>query len=180
VCSSDLVIVAVSEGIKNKEGKYVAESDRGGVDLFGHAKLGGAGAYLEGLIAEKLADKKLKTRNIEFSILQRVGSHIASEVDFKEAVKVGEKGVEYALAGKTDVMVAIKRAQNNPYIARYEEAPLDDVANFERAVPKEWITEDGTDVSQEMMEYLLPLIQGEHTPKFENGLPVFWKFEGTE
>ncbi|MDR2456978.1 MAG: 6-phosphofructokinase [Clostridiales Family XIII bacterium] len=172
------IVVAVSEGIKNKKGEYLAESKTRGVsDKFGHAALGGAGKYLESLLLKKLAKKKLKTRAVELNILQRVGGHIVSKTDFKEAFKVGEIGVKYALAGKNGVMPTIKRISDNPYKVEYIETNIDKIANFEKKIPNSFISKSGIDITKKMLNYLKPLIEGEHKIIYKNGLPDFFSFD---
>lgn len=172
------VLVAVSEGIRWKEnGRYVSEKDSGIVDMFGHPSLGGVANVLETLAKGRLG---IKGRSVEPSVLQRVGMHLASGTDLREAQEVGITAVEAALAGKTDVMVCIKRVSNHPYLVRYETASLADVANHERRVPLEWICDEGTNVSSEMEEYLRPLFRGETHVRYEDGLPRFFHVDRTK
>lgn len=161
------VIVAVSEGIRDKDNKYISASDEK-LDNFGHVQLNGAGKTLEYLVSEKLG---VKVRSIELSILQRCASHIASKTDLEEAFASGEYAVKLALKGKTASMVAMKREE--PYAISYHAAPIGDIANEIKSVPREWITPAGNDVTPEMVSYLLPLIQGEVDIAYENGLPVY-------
>ncbi len=161
------VIVAVSEGIRDKDNKYISASDEK-LDNFGHAQLNGAGKTLEYLVSEKLG---VKVRSIELSILQRCASHIASKTDLEEAFASGEYAVKLALKGETASMVAMKREE--PYAISYHAAPIGDIANEIKSVPREWITPAGNDVTPEMVSYLLPLIQGEVDTAYENGLPVY-------
>lgn len=176
------VLIAVSEGIRLADGSYVAEAESGAVDMFGHKALGGVAPALEAVVREKLSDEfpKLKARSVDPSVLQRVGMHIASGTDLREARMCGITGVEAALAGKTDYMVAIKRVQNDPYLVRYELAPLADVANHEKKVPLEWICDEGTNVTPEMEAYLRPLFRGETSVSYVDGLPHFFKFDRTQ
>lgn len=169
------VLVAVSEGIRNHEtGKYVSEKDSGVVDMFGHASLGGVADVLKTLATEKLG---IKGRSVEPSVLQRVGMHLASGTDLREAQEVGSKAVRVALSGQTDVMVCIRRVSNHPYLVRYETTPLGNVANHERKVPLDWICDDGTNVTGEMIEYLRPLFRGETHVNYEDGLPRFFRID---
>ncbi len=176
------VLVAVSEGIRTADGNYVSKADSGAVDMFGHHALGGVAQALEALVRERLSGsfERLKVRSVEPSVLQRVAMHIASGTDLREARDCGVVGVEAALDGKTDYMVAIKRVSNNPYLVRYELAPLTDVANHERTVPLEWICDEGTNVTKEMEEYLRPLFRGETQVQYEDGLPHFFRFDRTQ
>lgn len=178
----DNVLVAVSEGIRTENGEYVAKDESGAIDMFGHHALGGVASALEALVRGKLSEKypTLKLRSVEPSILQRVAMHLASGTDLREAQDVGMIAVEAALSGKTDYMVAIKRVSNHPYLVRYELAPLSEVANRERKVPLEWICDDGTNVTEDMVEYLRPLFRGETSVAYEDGLPHFFKLDRTK
>lgn len=172
------VVVAVSEGIRNRDtGRYMSEKDSGVVDMFGHASLGGVADVLKTMAKEGLG---VKARSVEPSVLQRVGMHLASGTDLREAQEVGITAVETALAGRTDVMVCIKRVSNHPYLVRYETAPLAEVANHERRVPLEWICDEGSNVTGEMVEYLRPLFRGETHVKYEDGLPRFFQLDRTK
>lgn len=173
------VLVAVSEGIRTADGNYVAKAESGAIDMFGHHALGGVASALEALVRGALSEKypNMKLRSVEPSVLQRVAMHLASGTDLHEGQDVGRCAVDAALAGKTDYMVTIQRVSNHPYLVRYELAPLADVANHERTVPLEWITNDGTDVSEEMVEYLRPLFRGETQVDYEDGLPHFFKLD---
>lgn len=169
------VLIAVSEGIRNKEtGKYMSEKDSGVVDMFGHPQLGGVADVLKSLAKENLG---VKGRSVEPSVLQRVGMHLASGTDLREAQEVGITAVETALDGRTDLMVGIERVSNHPYLVRYITTPLADVANHERKVPLEWICDSGTNVTEEMVEYLRPLFRGETHVKYEDGLPRFFRID---
>ncbi len=172
------VLVAVSEGIRLENGDYVSQSDSGAVDMFGHAQLGGVADVLAGYVRENM--EGVKVRSVEPSVMQRVGMHLASGTDLTEAREIGITAVEAALAGRTDHMVAINRVSNHPYLARYELAPLEDVANHERKVPLEWICDEGTNVTKEMEEYLRPLFRGEVPMKYEDGLPRFFKLDRSQ
>ena len=152
------VVVAVSEGIKTPDGKYIAASDTLlKEDKFGHSQLGGAGKVLETVIAEKL---KVKVRSIELNTPQRCASHIASKTDIDESVSMGNAAVNAALNGETGKMMVFKRINSNPYECKIECANINDIANKEKIVPDEFITEDGNFVTQAFIDYALPLIQG--------------------
>lgn len=163
------VIVAVSEGIRDKDGKYISASDEK-LDNFGHVQLNGAGKTLEYLISEKLG---VKVRSIELNILQRCAAHLASKTDLDESFASGETAVKLALEGVTASMVTMKREKEDPYTISYHAAPIGNIANEIKSVPREWINDAGNDVTPEMVSYLLPLIQGEVEPSFENGIPVY-------
>jgi 6-phosphofructokinase len=171
------VIIAVSEGIKDKDGTYISEY---GTDLakhkdaFGHAQLGGLAATLASIIKEKTGSK---VRGIEFSLLQRCAAHLASLTDVNEAYMAGQAAVQYAVQGVTDKMVAFERAKGTEYKCNVKLIDLMDVANAEKKVPLGWIINDGTGISDEYIKYALPLIQGESRPPIENGLPRFAKLK---
>lgn len=162
-----VIVVAVSEGIKFASGEYVNVEPKSEHDSFGHAALSGSGRYLEEIIRKEFG---FKTRNIEFSLLQRSAAHLASDVDLAEAERCGAKAVEYALAGMNRVMVSMKRISDDPYAIEYIPADVSKIANREKPVPKEWITPSGTDLTEDFIRYARPLIG-------ENVLPVFFRFD---
>lgn len=169
------VIVAVSEGIKTKEGKYIpeiyADLKR---DAFGHAQLGGTAQVL----AQELERRtNVKVRAIEFSLLQRSAAHLASKVDVEEAFNAGKEAVKAAISGKTDFMVGFKRLSSKPYQMEYVLIPLAEAANTEQKVPLEWILPHGKGMTQEYIDYALPLIQGDCKAELEDGLPRFAKLK---
>lgn len=168
------VIVAISEGIKDKDGKYISEyaSDLKR-DSFGHAQLGGAASVLAGIVSDKL---NIKVRPIEFSLLQRCGAHIASGTDIEEAFMAGVMAVRYAVQGHTDKMVVFKRDENSAeYKISYELMDVQLAANTEKKVPLEWIKEDNSGLTEEFYNYALPLIQGPTNRVVEDSLPRFAK-----
>ena len=163
------VLVAVSEGIKFTDGRYVGEGLGGRkIDAFGHVALSGAGKVLEELVKEKIG---CKVRSIELNLPQRCAAHIASKTDIDESVGVGFAAVEAAVSGKTAVMMTINRADTEEYSVYYDSADISTIANGVRGVPREYINEAGNYVTDECIKYLAPLIVGEVTPIFENGLP---------
>ena len=167
------VIVAVSEGIHDKDGNLIAETASGTTaarDSFGHAQLGGLAASLSQIVKEKTG---AKVRGIEFSLMQRCGAHIASLTDIEESFNAGKAAVENAVNGITDKMVAFERTSQDPYRCDIKLIDLSDVANVEKKVPDEWINEAGNGILQGYIDYALPLIQGETKMKKENGLPRF-------
>ena len=169
------VIVAVSEGIKDKDGKYIAEYAKKTKekDKFGHAQMGGLAQYLANEVKAKTG---AKIRGIELSLLQRCAAHLASKTDYDEAYMAGSAAVENALNGKTDMMVSFKctrGAKLSDYKCEIELLPLEKVANYEKKVPLEWINNEGNNVTKEIIDYILPLIQGETELPKENGLPRF-------
>ena len=163
-------LVAVSEGIKFADGGYVGEFKASKTDLFGHAQLGGVGSILANQIKEKLG---IKTRAIELNLMQRCASHLASATDVEEAFEAGRHAVLAAVSGQTDFMVAYERKPGDKYEIEYKLVPLSICANTEKKIPQEWITNNGTGISKDFVDYALPLIQGEwETPKVD-GLPRF-------
>lgn len=164
------VVIAISEGIKLADGRFVCELGPGAdyVDAFGHKQLSGAGVVVANKVAEATG---LKTRAVEFSTLQRAATHIASLTDINEAFQVGYAAVNAAEAGKTGMMVTLDRQGNDPYQCSVGLYDIHEIANVERSVPMEWIINNGTDVSDEFVKYARPLIMGELTPLMVNGLP---------
>ncbi len=169
-------IVCVSEGLKNEEGKYVSEATTSANDTFGHAQLGGLAQVLANIIKERLG---VKVRPIELSLMQRCGAHLASKTDIEEAFNAGAFAVRSAVAGETDKMVIFERAtdENGNYVCKNILMPLELAANTEKKVPLEWIINDGTGISDEFVEYALPLIQGDAKAPLEDGLPRFAKLK---
>ncbi len=163
------IIVAVSEGIRDKDGNYISAST-GSKDNFGHSQLSGAGKTLECLVQERL---DVKVRAIELNILQRCGSHIASLTDLEESFCQGQHGVSLAAKGKTGLMVTIQRIQEEPYQVSYGASPVREIANQVKSVPPEFIHPKGNDVSPAMLSYLKPLIQGEPGLTFSQGIPCY-------
>ena len=143
-------------------------------DAFGHKQMGGAAAFLAQAVKERLG---AKTRAIEFSLLQRCGAHLASKTDVEEAAWMGAEAVKAAVAGETDKMVAIERAEGEGYKPQVKLVPLTATANTEHKFPVEWITEDGAGIKEEFAAYAMPLIQGEPDYAWENGLPRFAKLK---
>lgn len=163
------VIVAVSEGIRDKDGNYVTSS-KAMADQFGHQQLSGAGKALEFLVKENIG---VKVRSVEVNVLQRCAAHLASATDLDEAFHLGEKAVALAQASVTASMVTLERTSNSPYTVTYNHAPIRGIANEAKLIPREWINEAGNDIMPALEEYLRPLIQGEVTVAFENGIPVY-------
>ncbi|RCX20166.1 6-phosphofructokinase [Anaerobacterium chartisolvens] len=171
------VIVAVSEGIKDKDGTYISEygSDTAKTkDAFGHAQMGGLAATLANIAKEKTG---AKVRGIEFSLLQRCATHWGSLTDVNESYMAGQMAVKYAAEGKTDYMVAFERAEGTEYKCNIKLINLTEVANTEKKIPREWINAEGNGLTQAFIDYALPLIQGESHPPLENGLPRFAKLK---
>ena len=164
------VVVAVSEGIRTKDGKYVSElgNNIDYVDAFGHKQLTGTARYLCEVVAKECG---CKTRPIELSTLQRAASHCASRVDILEAYEVGGAAMKAADEGDSGKMVVIERLSDDPYQAGTEVKDVHKIANDERVVPREWINKDGTYVTNEFITYVRPLIQGDVGPIMVDGIP---------
>jgi len=168
-------LITVSEGVRYADGVFVAEAATSGTDGFGHAQLGGTAARLAHAIGQRTG---AKVRGIELSLLQRCAAHLASQTDIEEAYLAGKSAVEYAVSGGSGRMVAFEREEKNgAYHCGIRFQPLSMCANTEKKVPREWINEAGTYVTQEFIDYVLPLIQGENTMKIENGIPRFAKLK---
>lgn len=165
----DNCIVAVSEGIRDAQGKYISASGAA-VDNFGHSQLSGAGKTLEYLVKEEIG---IKCRSVEVNVLQRAAAHVASLTDVNEAVNLGKKAAELAAVGETSVMTIVKRESNSPYVVSYSCADIAGIANEAKEVPREWINAAGNDVTEEMVQYLRPLIEGETDVVYKAGLPVY-------
>ena len=164
-------IVAVSEGIHYADGSFVSEAKTSATDGFGHAQLGGLASLLASVVKEKTG---AKVRGIELSLLQRCGAHLASKADVSEAFMAGEVAVLSAVGGETGKMVAFAREYvDGQYNCVPKLVPLTSVANFEKKVPAEWILPDGKGVTQDFIDYALPLIQGEPERPTENSLPRY-------
>ena len=164
------VVIAVSEGLKLADGRFACELGNASdfVDAFGHKQLSGCAAALANIVAGATG---LKTRAVEFSTLQRAATHIASLQDINEAFSVGYLAGQAAEEGKTGMMITIDVKERNPYQVGYSIYDIHAIANVERPVPAEWIINDGTDVSEEYVNYARPLILGELTPMMVNGKP---------
>ena len=164
-------LVTVSEGIHYPGGSYVSDAKPSLTDGFGHRQLGGLAATLSSVVQQRTG---AKVRGIELSLLQRCGAHLASQTDIDEAFLAGKSAVERALSGETGKMIAFERENvNGAYHCKIICQPLSVCANAEKKIPREWINETGTYVTQEFIDYALPLIQGENTRALENSLPRF-------
>ena len=164
------IVVAVSEGIRDENGVYVGESSQSGkTDAFGHKYLSGTGKVLEEVVRERIG---CKVRSVEINILQRCASHLGSKTDIDESVEVGKFAVSLALDGKTGTMAAFERVSSSPYKCECTGVDLGKVANAVRSVPLEFITPEKNNVTDECLEWIMPLVQGEISPEFKNGLPI--------
>ena len=167
------VVVAVSEGLKLSDGEYAAEEFQSGHDdAFGHKYLSGIGKCLENIVRKEIG---CKVRSIELNVMQRCASHMASKTDVDESVKIGEEAVKAAVKGETGKMMAFKRISDRPYFSEIVTVDAKEVANKERLFPKEWINNQGNNVTAFALDYFLPLIQGEVNVLMENGMPVHLK-----
>lgn len=167
------VIVAVSEGIKFDDEKYLASGFSSELtDAFGHKYLSGVGKYLEKIVGANIG---CKVRSIELNVMQRCSSHIASLTDITEAKTIGEEAVKAALRGDSGVMMIFKRISNNPYRVEVVTADISGIANKEKFFPSEWINSKGNNVTVDALNYFLPLIQGEPVIEYMNGIPVHFR-----
>lgn len=163
------IVIAISEGIKVADGRYVFElSDHVEfVDAFGHKQMSGSAKFLSTKISSELG---IKSRAIELSTLQRCASHITSRTDITEAFNVGGAAVKAAFEGESGKVVVLKRVSDDPYMCITETHDVHDIANVEKKVPLEWITEDDY-VTNDLLHYIRPLIQAELSPIMVDGLP---------
>ncbi|MGH8050778.1 MAG: 6-phosphofructokinase [Arenimonas sp.] len=162
-------VVVVSEGVKNADGQFLAETE-GSKDAFGHSQLGGVGPLIAALVKDKLA---MKVHWTVPDYLQRSARHLASKTDLEHALAVGKAAVEYALKGMNGVMPVIKRISNKPYRWKIEAASLEKIANHEKKMPAGYIRKDGYGITAACRTYLAPLIAGEApAPYKKNGLPL--------
>ena len=167
--NQDNVVVAVSEGIRDKDGNYLSAGVSTS-DTFGHSQLSGAGKALELLVKEAF---RVKVRSIEVNILQRCAGHMASKMDLTEAAALGAHAVKCASEGLSGHMMIIDRLGNEPYTTQMATYPIEKIANGVRSVPLSFINEEGNDVTGEMLAYLRPLIEGEPKISYKDGLPEY-------
>lgn len=160
--------VVVSEGVKGEDGNFL--SDQGLRDAFGHAQLGGVAPVVANILKDGLG---LKYHWGVADYLQRAARHVASKTDVEQAYAMGKAAVEYAIAGHNSVMPTIERQSNSPYRWKVGMAKLSDVANVEKMMPADFISEDGFGITAACREYLAPLIEGEDYPPYKNGLPDY-------
>lgn len=160
--------VVVSEGVKGEDGKFL--SDQGIRDAFGHAQLGGVAPVVANIVREELG---LKYHWAVADYLQRAARHIASKTDVEQAYAMGKAAVEFAVNGHNAVMPTIERVSNQPYEWKVGMAQLSEVANVEKMMPEDFISEDGFGITDKCREYLVPLIQGEDYPPYKDGLPDY-------
>lgn len=163
------VVIAVSEGVRDANGRYAGENTQSGVtDAFGHRYLSGTGKALEMAVKENIG---CKVRSVEVNISQRCGAHIQSYTDIQESVAVGKSAVVAAVSGKTGCMMAMER-ESGEYKISFIPREISGIANAVRSVPREMITEEGNNVTKDCLEYIFPLIQGECVQQYLYGLPA--------
>ena len=170
------LVVCISEGIHTADGTFICElGSEVGVDTFGHKMLTGSGKYLENLVKERLG---VKVRSVELNVSQRCSSAMLSKTDQKEAIASGSFGVTAAIKGETGKMVAFKRQSpltlDADYVLNYVTEDVNEICNKEKTVPLEWISEDGSDVTEAFLAYARPLVRGNVlVPTDEDDLPKF-------
>lgn len=167
-------VIVASEGVQTGDGQFLTDSAL--TDVFGHTQLGGLAPLLANMIHERHG---YRHHWAVADYLQRSARHMASATDLEQAWAVGKAAVEFALAGQTAIMPVIIREQSVPYRWRIEAAPLDQIANFERKMPPEYIREDGYGITRAARAYLAPLIEGEAYPPYENGRPCYVRLKNT-
>ncbi|HTX66780.1 MAG TPA: 6-phosphofructokinase [Opitutaceae bacterium] len=166
-------LIVVGEGLVDKDGNYLA-TDSAATDSFGHAQLGGAGEYLMRLVEQQVG---VKARSAKLGIAQRAAAHCSSKTDNDEAFLAGQAAVKAAIAGETDKCVILVRGDTDHYTSETGLAPLTEIANGVKKLPREWINEDGVSMNFQFFRYALPLIQGEVPVPYDNGLPLFARLE---
>jgi 6-phosphofructokinase len=167
-------VIVVSEGAKYPDGRFLAEA--GTKDAFGHTQLGGVGPVVANMVREAHG---YKFHWAVADYLQRAARHIASKVDVEQAYACGKAAVAYALKGMNSVMPGIQRRSSKPYRWELKPIPLADVANVEKRVPRDFITEDGFGITAACRRYLEPLIAGEDYPPYRDGLPSYVRIKGS-
>lgn len=163
------IIIAVSEGIRDKDGNYISATTAA-ADKFGHAQLSGTGKCLETLVKERLG---VKVRSVEINVLQRCAAHMASATDLEESFQLGIKAVNLASDGHTGLMTTLTRVSDTPYKVDISYTPVSNVANKAKSVPKEWINPEGNNVTEDMINYIKPLVIGEVVQSYENGISAY-------
>ena len=165
------LVVCISEGIHDEDGTFICEySSEVGTDTFGHKMLTGSGKYLENLVKERLG---VKVRSIELNVCQRCSCAHLSRVDLDESENAGIFAVLSALAGETGKMINFIRNKSVPYELSYGTADVNIICNQEKTVPLEWIIADGSDISNEFIDYVRPLTHGFVELPTKNGIPLF-------
>ncbi len=168
-----VVLVALSEGIRDANGCYVgAACQSGAVDTFGHKYLAGAARYLESVVKDKIG---CKVRSAELNVMQRCAGHLLSKTDIEESAKLGALAAETALNGAGGIISCIERVSDDPYAVTYTTKAVKDIANKVRHVPREMINDAGNGVTSAFKTYAAPLVEGEIWPEYKNGFPVYCK-----
>jgi ATP-dependent phosphofructokinase / diphosphate-dependent phosphofructokinase len=172
----DYAVVAVSEGVKTEDGKYISELGTANTfkDAFGHVQLGGASEVLQSYISENVCKK---VRIVNYSSIQRCAGHCASLTDNEESYMCGQMAVKYAIEGHTGKMVGMTRGSGKEYTCETLLIDLNDVANKEKKIPAEWMNEEGNFVKQPLLDYMRPLIIGEVKIRMENGIPRYTRLQ---
>ncbi len=166
------IVVALSEGIRTADGKYVSETYiNTKTDVFGHKQLGGMGAFIAQAVKEKFG---CKTRAVELNLPQRCAAHILSAADIDEGVKIGKAAVKKAVSGISGRMITVTRGKNDRMTIGSKD--IQKIANAVRGVPASYINKEGNFVTEECINYLIPLVRGEKKLKYKNGLPVYFRF----
>ena len=168
------VVIAISEGIQRPDGSYVCEDASNiKVDAFGHKHMGGACKVLENIISNHI---DCKIRSIELSLLQRCAAHLASPIDLSESKALGAMALSRALEGGSGEVSVLNRISSTPYRVEYSTVPATTIANLEKTVPREWINERGNFVTEELVQYMLPLIGGTFGSDLSGGYPRHFSF----
>ena len=169
------VVVAVSEGVRFADGGYVGEDKQSGVvDVFGHKYLAGAGKVLESKIKVRFG---CKVRSIELSLPQRCAAHIASATDISESVRLGQSAVSAACQdGASGEMMLYRRVSNSPYVCEIEHADIRGIANEIQWLHDDFINDTDNGITKACAEYIIPLIEGEAYPEYNNGIPRYFVF----
>lgn len=166
------VVIAVSEGIRTKDGHFLDDNSKyAKKDAFGHVLHSGTGKMLETIVFKEFG---CKVRSIELNVLQRCAMHIGSKTDLNESFVIGQKAIEVALENKSGQVVGVNRESNNPYKVTYINSDVNKIANLEKTIPTEWISESGNAITKELYDYLFPLIQGEVHIEYKNGIPLYF------
>lgn len=163
----------MGEGLIDADGNYVAAAEA--TDVFGYAQLGGAAEFLQGLVEANIPS--VKARTAKLGIAQRAAVTNGSKTDADEAYLAGQAAVIAAINGETDKMVTLLRGDSDHYTVETGLAPLSDIANGVKKLPKDWINEDGISMNYQFVRFATPLIQGETAVAYDNGLPVFAKLD---
>lgn len=166
------VVVAVSEGIRDKNGHFLDDDSKyAKKDAFGHVLHSGTGKLLETLVFKEFG---CKVRSIELNVLQRCAMHIGSKTDLNESFVIGQKAIDTVLQGVSGHVMGFKRISNHPYAIDYISTDVREVANYEQKIPTDWINEAGNDITEKLYDYLYPLIQGEVHIEYKDGIPAYY------